>query len=190
MFNFKVLLLDLRTALGNSYPFWIECLKKCDKVQGKSVTSEEISNITVAWPVLTSQQWGHRMIRSRGFNLPKWNQMAPTHCIWSNLPQKNRVLLVVIPFFAGKNHLYITCYFSCAHVWWTCAMDDGACFGWVLLTLKRLKCPAVPLIEVQIRGYWSLSSDAGPNDFATSSNLTVNVPCVWGNIQCLVKYCS
>ena len=49
-----------------------------------------------------------------------------------------------------------------------------------LLTLKRLKCPAVPLIEVQIRGYWSLSSDAGPNDFATFSNLTVNVRCVWG----------
>ena len=59
-----------------------------------------------------------------------------------------------------------------------------------LLTLKRLKCPAVPLIEVQIRGYWSLSSDAGPNDFATFSNLTVNVRCVWGSIQCLVNHCS
>ena len=51
MLNFKVLLLDVRTPFGNSYPSWIEVGILCDKVQGKSVTSEEISNITVAWPV-------------------------------------------------------------------------------------------------------------------------------------------
>lgn len=186
MLNFKVLLLDVRTPFGDSYPFWIEVsllwqgARKIRDQRGDFKHQRCVAGVNHTVEVTT---WSGPGV-STSQNETKWPQHIAFEVICLN---QKRVLLVVIILCLQKTHSSLVIYL--VHVWWTCAMD-GACFGWVLLTLKRLKCPAVPLIEVQIRGYWSLSSDAGPNDFATFSNLTVNVRCVWGNIQCLVSCCS
>ena len=108
-------------------------------------------------------------------NETKWAQHIAFEVICLN---KNECCLLSSPFLQETTHLSLVIFLVCmfgGHVQWTALVLVE-----FLLTLKRLKCPAVPLIEVQIRGYWSLSSDAGPNDFATFSNLTVNVRCVWG----------